>query len=212
MIEKRYKANYKKVCQILVEFVEGQKLFSYYPLSSVKLEEIILNNGWRLERYSEFDIEKCEISEEGYTIYENGIFTIYYNYLKLEERKCFTLGHEIGHIILNHHVLHKKDLICDNFTVVNELEKEANCFSRNLLAPAKVIYELQEYKGNSLNVNDVKNIFNVSTEFSKNRIGWVLEKDNKYCNFEDPNIFDYFIEESKPKVDYYTSISENFLF
>lgn len=203
----KYKAQYEHVCKMLVEFIEEQRLFNHYPLTVAKLEEIIENNGWCLKRYSDFD-QNCDISEEGYTTYEDGVFTIHYNWMMPNERKCFTLGHEIGHIILNHHVIHKKDLICNNSKVINELEKEANCFSRNLLAPVQVILGLQKHIGMPLNEGDIKKVFNVSGVFSKNRLGWVFKKDIKYCNFKDSNIFDNFIEESKPEVDYYIANSD----
>lgn len=204
----KYKAQYEHVCKMLVEFIEEQRLFNHYPLTVAKLEEIIVNNGWRLKQYTDFD-QNCNISQEGFTTYENGIFTIHYNWMMPDERKCFTLGHEIGHIILNHHVLHKKDLICNNSEVIDELEKEANCFCRNLLAPSKVILELQKYIRMPLDKDDIKKVFNVSGEFSKNRLGWVFKKDVKYCNFENPNLFDSFIEESKPKVDYHIVNNED---
>ena len=71
------------------------------------------------------------------------------------------------------------------------------------LAPSKVILELQKYIRMPLNKDDIKKVFNVSGAFSENRLGWVFKKDVKYCNFENPNLFDSFIEESKPKVDYH---------
>ena len=66
----------------------------------------------------------------------------YNNKIKPRKRINFTLAHEIGHIILNHH----KDFevtttLQDNFTEEEYkiLENEANCFARNILAPAPLV-------------------------------------------------------------------------
>lgn len=196
-------ARYKIVCGKVVEFIEGQNIINY-PLTSEKLKKIILRNGWKLLPYGQYD-DSYNISADGFTTidYETNEFIIHYNDSIIEERKCFTLGHEIGHIIMNHHIEYKKDILCNNEDVKNKLEKEANCFARNFLSPSIIIKKLEDYICEPLNENDIVNIFKISGEFARNRIGWVLNKDIRYSEYKNPNIFDDFIESVRDKVDYH---------
>lgn len=120
----------------------------------IKPFELIKKFKWGLLTYEEMaqkqecsikDICDC-IGEDGYSIYNGRNYTIAYNNtIKPLGRINFTLAHEIGHIILNHHKdFEVTEILQDNFTKEEYkiLENEANCFARNILAPAPLINEL----------------------------------------------------------------------
>lgn len=71
----------------------------------------------------------------------NFTFVIFYNDTKGEGFSRFTIAHELGHIILNHHS--KYDLLSMNkkSATYKRLEKEADCFARNLLSPVFAAFD-----------------------------------------------------------------------
>jgi Zn-dependent peptidase ImmA (M78 family) len=118
--------------------------------------EIIKRNKWGLITYSELArTHNCTIervikayqSVDGYTIFDGEGYSIAYNdTVGNLGRIRFTLMHEIGHIYLNHlvdfeeTVLRRSTLTQSKYEI---LEKEANCFARNVLAPAPIINKLK---------------------------------------------------------------------
>ena len=80
-------------------------------------------------------------TDEGASIYSSTTnkYIIYYNEQKPKKRIRFTKAHELGHIFLGHHLDYGKELLNGkglNNKIYNSLEREANCFARNLLCPA----------------------------------------------------------------------------
>lgn len=79
-------------------------------------------------------------------------------------RQRWTCGHEIGHIVCNHHVLSAYDKLSENslLHVSNqEYEAEADYFSGSLLAPFP-LFDLLHVQSPI----DVQNVFGLSTEAS----------------------------------------------
>lgn len=119
-----------------------------FPVNLIKL---IKKFKWGLLTYEEMALEKnCTIDDiceclgiDGYSIYNGRNYTIAYNNkIKSQGRINFTLAHEIGHIILSHHKdFNVTSILKDNFTKEEYkiLENEANCFARNILAPAPLL-------------------------------------------------------------------------
>lgn len=89
-------------------------------------------------------------SEDGCCVFNerNGKYRILYNdTIENEGRKRWTIAHELGHYALNHHEIYGDDILRRspiNDELYGILEKEANCFARNLLAPPHVIYHLEK--------------------------------------------------------------------
>lgn len=95
-------------------------------------------------------------SEHGFTVadYINNHFIVYFNNLKDDTTIRFTLMHELGHIILRH----EKDNDIAN--------KEANCFSRNVLCPIQIA---REYKLKS--AQEYSECFDISLPMANACIG-----------------------------------------
>jgi Zn-dependent peptidase ImmA (M78 family) len=72
----------------------------------------------------------------------------------------FTIAHELGHYILNHfeyideHILRRSGFSKKDYNI---LEKEANCFSRNLLSPVALVH-LFNVSNNQYRIRDLFNI------------------------------------------------------
>lgn len=118
VIFKRYKLTISKV--------------SYTRLSQ-KLEASIEDVCNLLES----DLGACEYDEK------TERYIVYYN-----DTKCnyglerFTIAHELGHIFLDHHAEINSTIILRGSIPdekYNKIEKEANCFARNLLAPVPLV-------------------------------------------------------------------------
>ncbi len=161
------KARYNKVYEEVSEFINEQSMITY-PLDFEKLKSLIEGKGWFLVPYKSTD-EDYKISHDGYSKYIGNDFYIHYNIENINERICFTLGHEIGHIILNHHFEFKEHLLCSNPNVNKAIEQEADVFSRNLLCPAPIV-EYVRSLGYFVSAYDVTYMFNISMKCAKVRM------------------------------------------
>ena len=124
----------------LIDFQEENNLIKY-PLD---LEELCRKNNWVLLPYPDKNKEEfMSISEDGFSVLENGKYVINYNKdvkykgRELFTRVRFTIAHEIGHIVLGHHFFNKD--YYDEFE--NIIEKQADTFAGNLLVPSIILHK-----------------------------------------------------------------------
>jgi hypothetical protein len=78
-------------------------------------------------------------SEDGAAVSIGNKYIIFYNEQRSKRRIRFTIAHEMGHVFLDHHDKYKKTILKRDGVgekLYDLLEKEANCFARNLLCPA----------------------------------------------------------------------------
>lgn len=158
----------------------------------VKIDKFIKNNnitfrtntyklckqkGWHLIPYSKYGkdiLSLIKISNEGFSVFDGKRYYIMYNpYLGNDGRTNFTIAHEIGHIVLDHHRETNQQILMYNGS--SYIENQANIFARNILMPAKTTYELMGIK----TINELADIFEVSPEMTKIRIQY-LKTDLKY--------------------------------
>jgi Zn-dependent peptidase ImmA (M78 family)/ribosomal protein L37E len=97
-------------------------------------------------------------SEDGASVLHGyGRYVIYYNERMSRRRKRFTIAHEIGHVILGHH-LESGVPVLSRDTMEQRLyqrqEHEASCFARNLLCPAYHAERLLDAHGISRVANE----------------------------------------------------------
>lgn len=134
----------------LIEFQIEQNLIEY-PINLIKLCH---DNNWKLHPYT----NKDAISK----VYRDGFsssYDIFYNIdIGCHQRIRFTIAHEIGHIVLNHHILKN---------VNEECERAADYFAANLLAPAVILKNNYEFRNNPKFTQDY---FNISEKCAINRI------------------------------------------
>lgn len=109
-------------------------------------------------------LEEHASRTDGFTVYPKEA-TIFYNQNMTLKRCRFTIGHELGHLILGH-------IKCGQATAINREpspdddpnEKAANIFASRLLAPACVLWGL-----NLRQANDISKSCNISYQAAQFR-------------------------------------------
>jgi Zn-dependent peptidase ImmA (M78 family) len=110
--------------------------------------------------------------------------TIGVNSVHHENRRRFTIAHEIGHFLL-----HKGDLILDKDIRVNyrgavnehvdyEKEREANMFASELLMPTKLLSK--DLKRHQLNLMDDEQIEELATKYQVSRQAFMIRISQKF--------------------------------
>lgn len=132
--------------RILDVFVECE--VQSFPVNIFKLIE---HYGYEIFEYSDQSIMKqaacMKVSEDAFRVNKR----VYYNDTVAPFRRRFSLAHELGHIILSH---------TEPYTL--RMEKEANYFASNILAPRIAIHYAQ-----CKNATHIENRFNLSRSASK---------------------------------------------
>lgn len=180
------KPRYNLVMRVVSEFFSSENITDF-PVDPFK---IIKRNRWGLVKYSEL-ANKHEVSvqeiidefqtEDACVIRIKNIYTIAYNdTMESTTRIRFTLMHEIGHIVLGHLVEFEETTFNRGGLTESEydvLEREANAFARNVLAPPFIVEKLN---GNSHRflIDDTSGFFNISQAAVRTRLqmlSWDLQ-------------------------------------
>lgn len=126
------------------------------------------NNSWYTIPYSKFGIEMInllKISNEGFSVFDGKNYFIFYNpFLGNDKRLHFTIAHEIGHIVLDHHRETNQQILM--YSENNYIENQANIFARNILMPASITRELIEVK----TIIELSELFEVSVSMANVRV------------------------------------------
>lgn len=186
-------ARYNGTVEKAYEFVNEN--VTQFPID---LFRIIRKFKWKLLTYEQMALQNnCTINDiidclgnDGYSIYNGKNYTIAYNNtIKSQGRINFTLAHEIGHVILNHHKdFNVTTILTDNFTRAEYkiLENEANCFARNILAPAPLVSELSSFNM----LFELPSYFNITLTASTARFSFLRNDlyyltDRQIANFKE---------------------------
>lgn len=141
------------------------------PISDMKA--IVKKFGGSVEEKIDFD-DLCDgtIQKKG-----NDSFEIVISPFQNEQRKAFTIAHELGHLFL--HMGFMTDKECwstQNQTIyrrfgTTEQEYQANEFAASFLMPEKLYKNILDFysEGNRVNMNQVANYFHVSVSAAVNR-------------------------------------------
>ncbi len=118
---------------------------------------------------------------DGFSVFCNGEFIIFYNDKNTNQRKRFVLAHELGHIILGH-------FESVNILFTQEQEEQANIFASRLLAPACVLHEMKLFTR-----EEIAMICDVSYEFAEYRLKRLMELEERNKNFLEERGYSCFI-------------------
>lgn len=171
------KPRYSEASKKAVEFLDYfnindfpysiKKCAKHFDIKITKYSSIMKKTGDTLK-----DVENSFNTKDGCIIYNafNKKYQIVYNDFQMPERIKFTIAHELGHYFLNHlkderTKIHRHTLSDDELDV---LEKEANRFARDILAPPYLVREVRP-----LTPTEVTKYFHISHEFSKNIINYL---------------------------------------
>ncbi|WP_422122895.1 ImmA/IrrE family metallo-endopeptidase [Planococcus sp. X10-3] len=152
------RARYRLATQKAHEFIKENSINSL-PVDPFVLADLM---DVSLKTYTEVSIEKNQTLEEtikgfgsrdGIAALSDGVPGIFYNDTEIPSRVRFTIIHELGHIYLGHlddfeeTSFTRKNLSNEKYEV---LERETNCFARNVLAPLPVVDSLEQINPKSL--------------------------------------------------------------
>jgi len=121
------------------------------------------------------DVKKC-LSNDGYTTLEfvdgKEVYSIAYNdQSESAERIRFTLMHELGHIYLRHLTNFENTQVSHtaiSSAEYNVLEREANAFARNVLAPTSLIMHMKNRQP-----KDISATFGLSIQAAEARLDFL---------------------------------------
>jgi len=187
-------ADYAKAVRVAAEVLEDYRI-TQVPL---QLERIIdaLSNEIALMTYTRFmeisgldyaAVIRLMDSDLGACAYnpQSAQYVIYYNDTLSEAWCRFTIGHELGHIFLEHHLMAGTDVLSRTFVAkaqYKQYENEANAFARNLLSPAPLARMVMK-TGHGPNVSDLERAFFITSKAAETRIA-LLKRDLRYCTSE----------------------------
>lgn len=156
---------------------DSDTIIKKYKWARIKYEDLAKEHNLNLS-----DIIDAYQSEDGYSIYNGRNYTIAYNNTHIPKRIYFTKLHEIGHIFLNHFVDFEETILNRSNMTKSEykvLENEANCFARNVIAPAVIVKHLELDTPTK-----ISNYFGITKRCAKTRLD-LLYYDLKHISEED---------------------------
>lgn len=147
-------------------------IYNDYP-NVAPLETYVQKTDWKVITYDDEKLRK--VSKDGFTIYKGGQYNIFISKPEIKsKRNRFTLAHEVGHIVLNHHKLLKNNLIKFDEKAKDIFEMQANVFAENILIPVHLVNKFK-YE----DVDDLSRIFEVSKSMAEVRMAH-LKRDKYY--------------------------------
>ncbi len=145
----------------------------------VDLNAIANFYGIKISLYSDTNLTQLfkedVLAGDGFIISNNGEKQIYLNNkINNQNRRRFTVAHELGHGILNHNILivHYRNSEIDSETDLQELE--ANVFARDLTMPATVLAALNIHRPDE--IMKLCNISKKSAEIRAKRMALLYER------------------------------------
>lgn len=147
-------------------------IYNDYP-NVAPLETYVQKTDWKVITYDDEKLRK--VSKDGFTIYKGGQYNIFISKPEIKsKRNRFTLAHEVGHIVLNHHKLLKNNLIKFDGKAKDIFEMQANVFAENILMPVHLVNKFR-YE----DIEDLSRIFEVSKSMVEVRMTH-LKRDKYY--------------------------------
>lgn len=144
-----------------------------YPFI-VPVEFYVYKTNWKVIPYD--DKKLIEVSKDGFTVLKDGTYNIFIrNYDdKYKKRMRFTMAHEIGHIVLDHHQILGGNLLTLDPRVKDYVEFQANVFAENVLMPVDLVLNIKDKS-----IENLSKKFNVSQKMAEVRMSH-FDRDFKF--------------------------------
>ena len=203
------KPDFERVNSIANEILATTKCIETFPYSMIALAKEqtdvqICSYRKAREKYhlpiSAFGSDSAHLEEY------NGAHIIFFNECEKSYRIRFSIGHELGHIILGHKMnLSEKD------SLYGVQEVETNCFTAQLVMPEQILRACNR-RGYRVSVDYIKRSFLVSEEAAERRrttlrhtiIEWKSQSERMYDDIILKR-YEKFLDEIAPmKQDYYS--------
>lgn len=151
----------------------------------VDLAVIAEHYGIEIVRYSKCALTQLfnpeAVSGDGFITQINDSKIIFLNdEIKTLGRRRFTLGHELGHGILNHPTAHIVTRNSEIDSKTDPAEMQANVFSRDILAPACVLNEIGV--SSTEDIMKICNISKTSAQIRLTRLNMLRERGRFYTS------------------------------
>lgn len=201
----RTKPDYPKAKQIALKSLLSHQIVDF-PIDILSILESY--NDIKIISYSEMakkrgltfnEIVLINGSTDGvihYSANRDKYFIAYNDNVHLKERVYWTLAHEYGHYMLEHHKETARSSLARNglTEIENEVfEREANFFSRFFISPPYIITET-----NMNNYEKIMSFFGISFTAATNTLNYIKNSYNKGFKFQLPrslmNYFNPFID------------------
>lgn len=192
--------NFKKCVDKANEILVSSNTISSFPFSITDLVKEISNNDIKccsFKRASTFNLEITDLGTHSAILVDaingqNKKSIIFYNQDHLNTRIRFSIGHELGHHVLNHDK--------SNRSKYSDYEIETNFFTAQLLMPEQIIWELMR-RNVTIDKNALMKLFGVSGEAAQKRIETLKKKTNNYLTEDEKDINNIFLLKYKAFLD-----------
>lgn len=174
-------------------------------ITSLPVDLALIANHYAIEivQYSKCSLTQLfnpeAVSGDGFIAKVNENKIIFLNdKIKTLGRRRFTLGHELGHGILEHPMAHIITRNSEIDSKTNPIEMQANVFSRDILAPACVLQEIGVTSPEE--IMQICNISKTSAEIRLERLTMLRERGKFYTSPLERQVreqFDDFIKANK---------------
>lgn len=144
-------------------FIQENRLFDY----PINLKKICKSYGWKIKYYTNQQKDLLKISKDAFVVTkDNENYTIFLNKDAIETRQRFSLAHEIGHILLEHHKQKGVNLVAQSKTQTI-VEKQADMFARLILCPSQITNHLPK------NSQTIATLLNVSNQMAQTTLKYI---------------------------------------
>lgn len=176
-------------CKVKTLPVDLTEIADYYAIEIVRYSKCALTQLFNPEA----------VSGDGFITKVNENKIIFLNdKIKTLGRRRFTLGHELGHGIMEHPMAHIVTRNSEIDSKTDPIEMQANVFSRDILAPACVLHEIGVKTVEE--IMQICNISKTSAEIRLERLTMLRDRDKFYTSpleVEVRDQFDDFIRANK---------------
>ena len=191
-----FKKSVKKVNEILI----SSNTIASFPFSITDLVKEISNDSIRccsFKRASSFNLDVTDFGTRSAILIDaiagqEKSSIIFYNQEHINTRIRFSIGHELGHHVLEHDK--------NNKCKYPEYEIETNFFTAQLLMPEQIIWELIK-RHVSITEETLIKLFGVSKEAAQKRIETLKKRNNVYFTQEEKDVNDIILLKYKAFLD-----------
>lgn len=176
-------------CEITSLPVDLREIADHYAIEIVQYSKCALTQLFNPEA----------VSGDGFIAKINDSKIIFLNdKIKTLGRRRFTLGHELGHGIMEHPMVHIITRNSETDSKTDPIEMQANVFSRDILAPACVLREIGVTTPEE--IMQICNISKTSAEIRLERLNMLRDRGKFYTSPLERQVreqFDDFIRANK---------------
>ena len=197
-MESEYKPNFNKAKELANLYLLSSTVVDTFPYSICALVKEKTEIKCRTYQQAQAIIQelKCEDlgSDDAMLVEYKRKRIILFNKEKYGQRVRFSIGHELGHHVMEH------NLETSDKSILDVYEIEANFFSAQLLMPEEIINELIR-RGKTISTDNIMRWFQVSRPAAKKRLDTFRRSDYIRRTQQDKDMYDQLLLKYKSFID-----------